>query len=116
MREEKSNNTEYTKNNPKPLPLELIRRGFIYSQIWNEPGYYIYELRVQESDLIIGYDVFREKIKDGRYFRDKLFHTKIAWPNDEAFGSWAWSCNTLSSALDKLCECKQKANSYGKKI
>ena len=66
-------------------------RGFQFTQIFKNDVGYIYEVNSGGS---IHYEVFLELVN--------LRFNCISYPSGEAFGVWAWTCNSYDKAFAKL--------------
>jgi hypothetical protein len=87
---------------PKPLPLKLRKNGFDYTQVLRSGKVYIYEQRVTENTLY--YEVFLHRISLEKLIKGKKLPSKIKYPHDEAFGTWAWTYKDLDKAMRKFLE------------
>jgi hypothetical protein len=78
--------------------------GLIHKQVKESEAGYIYE--VFSQGVPSGYDVFKKKIGQGRETvingRKVEFRKGERYPNDNAFGTWAWHTMTLEKAEARL--------------
>lgn len=76
-------------------------RGFIFDQIYNNNGWYIYKVKLSEKAT--HYEVFKETIKQYTVYENGWTNVdnvgKVFYPWDEAFGYWAWSCKTIECCM-----------------
>lgn len=90
------------------LPKEFIGKGSVcgakFSQCFCGDGYYIYkkQLRAENGFENTKYEVFFERVSKSYTVVDGKFITndeigKVQYPNDEAFGIWAWDCSNIAS-------------------
>jgi hypothetical protein len=91
----------------KPLSLTLKKNGFEYVQLFRGSKSCIYEQRYSEN--IKYYEVFIIKINPERTFKGKIIEEREAFPNNEAFGAWAWSYLDYNKALKKFNELEKKS-------
>lgn len=80
-------------------PKWVKRRGFRYELTVSNGKHCIYSQTDEESDQIIGYEVFRIKFQKERVVEGKVLKSRFQFPHDEAFGEWAWFTASLSSAV-----------------
>lgn len=99
----------------KTLPTNLQHNGFEYTQALRGKRSCIYFQEVTED--ITYFEVFRIKVIprktiviNGEVKRDVQAHEKF--PNDEAFGFWAWSMESYKKALTKFKELEDGGESY----
>ncbi len=85
---------------PLPLPLKLRKNGFSYTQVLRTGIAYIYMQRVTND--ITYFEVFYKRISPEKVIKDKKLPARVKFPNDEAFGVWAWSFPTLDLAIEKF--------------
>ena len=83
-----------------PLPQIIRKNRYTYTLVLRGKRSCIYRQEVTET--VQYYEVFRIKIKPERYLKGKLLSASEAFPHDEAFGRWAWSCRNLSDAIDRF--------------
>ena len=84
--------------NIQPLPLKLSKNGFNYTQVLRGERSCVYEQMYFEEQGIKYYEVFLIKIQPQRKAFDKEYPAKERFPNDEAFGKWAWSFRNYEDA------------------
>ena len=86
----------------KELPLEFNGRGkvklFTFRQIAQSDKAYLYE--VNNSNSRKHYEVFKRKINSQ--------YNCVSYPKSKSFGTWAWSCDTLTEATEKFNEVNTK--------
>ena len=84
----------------KTLPLKKRFNGFNYAQVLCGQRSCIYRQEVDPNTY--NYEVFKIKVRRERILKIKGIKKSIeaheTWPNDEAFGYWAWSCRTIEKA------------------
>lgn len=85
----------------KPLPESRTKNNVIYTLIERNDVAALCSLQYPGSDKIIGYDVFLIKQQEAGEFNGIKFEEKERFPNDAAFGVWAWSFSKLESAKAK---------------
>jgi hypothetical protein len=90
----------------KNLPNNLRKNGYSYTQILRGKKSCIYEQRVSRD--LCYYEVFRIHIKGERTVQGKTFPKEEVFPNNEAFGDWAWSYRTLTKAKVKFYQLEAK--------
>ena len=81
----------------RELPVEFVGvgevRGFLFRQVARTMFGYIYEVRVPgkgESH----YEVFR-RMENARF-------GCVSYPKSKSFGAWAWCCDSLAKARERL--------------
>lgn len=67
-------------------------KGFNFKQIFDSKDFYIYQVNDRY------YEVFKKKIKKCSY--NNRFYEK--YPTANAFGSWAWTYETLDECYNKI--------------
>jgi len=80
--------------NLDPLPSRINRNGFIYIKVRENEKAFIYEQ--SGYGKMIAFEVFKKVIKPESINWGKVFPAKIRFPNNEAFGKWAWSIGVFS--------------------
>jgi len=86
-----------------PLRRVLNKNGFLYTQHARGRIAFIYAQRV--SDTTTNYEVFRIKIAPEKYLPGgKIIPARERFPNNEAFGQWAWTYPTLERAMKRFNE------------
>ena len=93
----------------KTLPLKLRKNSFNYTQVLRGQRSCIYAQEVSENTVC--FEVFIIKVKPGRMIFGKIIDQTEVYPNNEAFGYWAWTYRTYESALEKYKEL-ERAESY----
>jgi hypothetical protein len=58
--------------------------------------------------------VFHLKISPEKIIKGKGIPTQVKFPNDEAFGTWAWTYNDLNRAIMRFLEIHKRDISKGK--
>jgi hypothetical protein len=88
----------------KKLPAVVKKYGLTHTQVKESEEGYIYEVFSQGAPS--GFDVFRKKTTKDREATIKgrkiQFRAGEKYPNDNAFGEWAWHCRTLEKAVARL--------------
>ena len=84
------------------LKTTFNKKGTIFNQIYKDNELAIYQLTKQcandKNCIITWYEIFKIKIhKQDKYHTDEY----EMYPYDEAFGTFAWSCQNLES-LNKI--------------
>ena len=82
----------------KNLPVKLRKNGFNYTQVLRGERSCIYEQMVCEEKDIKYYEVFLIRVRPQRTAFGKEFPAKERFPNDEAFGKWAWTFRSYEDA------------------
>ena len=81
----------------RELPLEFIGtgevRGFLFRQVSRTMFGYIYEVRVPGAEEC-HYEVFR-RMENARF-------GCVSYPKSKSFGAWAWCCDSLAKARERL--------------
>jgi hypothetical protein len=90
------------KEDIKPLPEKLRKNSFDYIQHKRSKKAFIYIQVVSENR--VQYEVFERKIRPERTINGKVLPAKERFPNDEAFGYWAWSYMDYNRAIQKYEE------------
>lgn len=74
-------------------------KGFVFKQIKFNGNVYLYEVNTSSS---IHYEVFERKESKGGTSViggvEVTFEPKVLYPSDNAFGVWAYCCNTIEKA------------------
>lgn len=91
------------------LPVHFIGKGsvkgFIFDQIYNSNGWYIYQVRLPNCNAV-HYEVFKEYLQRHRVYDNGWRNVdnvgRIFYPYDEAFGHWAWSCPTIEICMEYI--------------
>jgi len=96
-------------HNLDPLSCRIKRHGFFYIQIGENEQAFIYEQ--WGYGKLIGFEVFKKVIRPESINWGKVLPAKIRFPNNEAFGKWAWSigvftdeAKTREAAMSKFNE------------
>ena len=73
----------------EPLPEELIKNGFRYKLVKRNNYKALYQQAYRNSDTVIAHELFhiKHKTKLDPESNDRILYE--AFPNDEAFGTWA---------------------------
>lgn len=81
----------------RELPTEFVGvgevRGFQFRQVSRTMFGYIYEVRVPGKSGC-HYEVFR-RMENARF-------GCVSYPKSKSFGAWAWCCDSLAKARDRL--------------
>ncbi len=88
------------------LPLRLHKNTFDYTQVLRGERSCIYEKR--DEGPVVYYEVFLIRIKPKRIIKGKKIEAREWFPNDEAFGVWAWSYRVHDMALNKFRELEER--------
>lgn len=86
----------------KTLPLKLRKSGHDYTQVQRGEKSCIYEQRF--CGKLISYEVFIIKITPEKELNGKLIEVREKFPNNEAFGTWAWAITSWDRALKRFNE------------
>ena len=98
----------------KTLPQTLRKNGFTYIQVRRGRRSCLYEQR--HSDIVVGYEVFLIRTSRERHIAGKILEAKEVFPNNSAFGYWAWSFYTLEKALIKFQSLEMKPHTHANQI
>lgn len=90
----------------KTLPVKLRKNGFDYIQYRKSENAFIYKQVISEN--MVQYEVFEWKIQPERTINEKVLPAKEKFPNNEAFGYWAWSYKDYRRAIKKFEELNNK--------
>lgn len=77
-------------------------RGFVYRLLRRGKRAVVYE-QFSRGELI-GYEVIERRVRPPRVIKGVLIHAVEAFPNDEAFGKWAWISYTAEQALRRFAQ------------
>ena len=81
----------------RELPVEFVGtgevRGFQFRQVSRTMFGYIYEVRVPGAQEC-HYEVFR-RMENARF-------GCVSYPKSKSFGAWAWCCDSLAKARERL--------------
>ena len=81
----------------RELPIEVVGvgevRGFLFRQVARTMFGYIYEVRVPGTDER-HYEAFR-RTENARF-------GCVSYPKSKSFGAWAWCCDSLAKARERL--------------
>ena len=81
----------------RELPVEFVGtgevRGFLFRQVSRTMFGYIYEVRVPGGEEC-HYEVFR-RMENARF-------GCVSYPKSKSFGAWAWCCDSLAKARERL--------------
>ncbi len=83
----------------KTLPLKLRKSGHDYTQVLRGEKCCIYEQCFQGKK--ISWEVFKIKITRERELNGTVIEASERFPNNEAFGNWAWAITSWERALEK---------------
>jgi hypothetical protein len=85
------------------LPFIIEKADCKYTQIIKGEKCYLYEHKITDGKT--GYEVFLIKIQPPTLFPSgNLLPARERWPNENAFGVWAFYCTTLHRATEKFIE------------
>lgn len=90
------------KYDPNGCPNWVSRKGFRYELVISTGNHCLYSQTDEESGTFIGYEVFRIKFQNERVINGTVLKSRFYFPNDEAFGIWAFYASDLANAIDKL--------------
>lgn len=76
------------------------KNGYSYMLIKVGQRAMIYEQIITKD--VKRYEVSLMRVKKARTIMGKQIPPKIWFPNDEAFGVWAWTCLTLDRAMNRF--------------
>jgi len=79
---------------------QVRKNGFDYTLKRRGKHHVIYEQKFKGT--IVGYELFKIKIKPARKVGGVWLPAKERFPHDEAFGKWAWSFYTWERAINKF--------------
>jgi hypothetical protein len=82
----------------KPLDAVITRTGFIYTQLQASDKAYLYEQKDKNTGLVVGYEVFKHRENKEHEIAGNVIAASVAFPSNESFGLWAWTCRTLAQA------------------
>ncbi len=91
----------------KTLPVEQRKNGFDYTLVLRGERSCIFEQTV--SDSVKYYEVFLIRVKPESNINGKVIPAHEWFPNDEAFGRWAWSFRTLQKAKKRFYDLEKKS-------
>ena len=93
------------------LKKHITYKGFSYNLISQGKKALIYQQQDEEGNTL-SYEVFRIKIQMAgeKMIKGKKidFIMKIQFPNDNAFGDWAWSFREIEDAKNRFKELENK--------
>jgi hypothetical protein len=92
----------------KTLPPNKRKNGYDFTLVLRGTKSCIYEQRVSETES--HFEVFLIKAKTKRIFANKTFEAEEIFPNNEAFGYWAWTYRSFEEAQKKFIEIEKKRN------
>lgn len=84
------------------LKKKLRKNGYNYTQLYRGRRACIYEQHYTEN--VKYYEVFIITVRKERTIANKTFPTAEVFPNDEAFGYWAWTFKSLEKAKMRFYE------------
>ena len=79
----------------KALETTIKKNGFTYTQIKRNERAALYE-QATATGTVIGYEVFRIRSHNGYTLAGQTFPPAEMFPNNEAFGTWAWAYRPAS--------------------
>lgn len=79
----------------KPLLRSFMRKGVLYDHVEVGDSYVIYRGELAGS---YWYEVFQRRINAAHQIAGVDIPASEAFPSNESFGKWAWSCPDLESA------------------
>lgn len=89
----------------KLLSNEIHKNGYTYLQCFRGEKSAMYrQVDKEDPSKVYAYEVFKLKINKGGERFGQVFDDSEAFPNDEAFGKWAWTYSTLTNAIEKFRE------------
>ncbi len=92
----------------KTLPMNFTKFGDYFTLIQRGDRSCIYKRRVSEKTII--YEVFLIKVKPERQIFGKIIPAAERLPHNEAFGYWAWICNSIDKAKKRFEELEKNIN------
>jgi len=87
------------------LDNEIRKNGFNYKLLKRTEKFAMYSQ--WDGDKLIGYEIFKIKIQPAKTVLNKDFPEKERFPNNEAFGYWAWQARSRSRAEEIYLQIKQ---------
>lgn len=85
---------------------KVLSNGFIYYLIKSGNRAVLYKQK--DGERVVGFEVHILRTRPTRVVKGKTLYTCNKWPNNEEFGKWAWSYDTLELALQKFSEVEEK--------
>jgi len=92
---------------PEELPKYIRKNGYEYTLCTRNEYAYIYEQKDVEVNRVVGFEVFERRVEKARMKFGELHPAHVLFPNNEAFGKWAWTCRTE-------CEAEKRYNKITK--
>jgi len=96
-----------TESKPQPLPIELKKNKFLYTQIRvdRDAGLAMYEQYDPEHEKVVGYEIFFIKIQKPTTVNfggtDVELEHKEMFPSNNDFGKTAWSTTPVLSVATR---------------
>jgi hypothetical protein len=94
----------------KPLEKQITKNGHVYHQIAASPEAYLYEQTDKSTGKTVGFEVFKHRENKAGEVYGKAIEAAVAFPGNEAFGTWAWSYRTFAAAYKKYEELQTDNN------
>lgn len=97
----------------RKLETQFTKKGVSYRQIYNDNRWYIYECISNYAGIKdTYYEVFKRRNEKDRVCKNGVWsfvenQRREMYPTDEAFGEWAWCCNTIDRVYQKMKEKNQ---------
>ena len=95
-------------SNCNTLSPTIQKNGFTYTKTLEGQRTYLYAQKDRHTNKTLGYEVFLKRIKPEREVFGKVFPKGEVFPNNEAFGKWAWSFYTIKNATQKFMQLEEK--------
>jgi hypothetical protein len=88
----------------RELSLTVIKYGFNYEQMERTEKYAVYKQTFIKTGTVHGFEVFKIMISKDYVLSGSHVEGGECFPHNEAFGKWAWSCNTILRAKEIATE------------
>lgn len=85
----------------KELPKEFIKKGIKYTQVEKNDDFVIYKCKNLEFDDHY-FELFRYRLQPPHPYSDEDYDMIEAYPTDNQFGLYSWSCSNVGSLLRML--------------
>lgn len=87
-------------NELRLLESKFTRAGHLFEKIEEGPTFFLYQVRREDAPRN-WFEVFQRRVYKGREIEGKEIPPAEAYPNDNAFGVWAWTFERLDAARAK---------------
>lgn len=94
--------TSKSQDNIRPLKTKYRKNGFDYTIVRRGQRSFIYCQHV--TDQVKYNEVFYRRVAPQWTIDDNIIPARESFPNDEAFGVWAWSFRSDKRAIEKFKE------------